>query len=837
VKVLIIVLSILELALIAPCRGENLLNRISGSFLETPQGLITEQAELYSENKKWVLYFSAKAPTNMPFASPAVTLSIDLADYCGLTKEGKNGWVTVWLEPSIVGKVDANNPLGFFNTGLELRSFDPERPDQRPGWIDASVSAGPLLEVAFANGGAEFSADIPFSFIELGDTAALLAGDFNALAPDYSVNFAGPFIEIRREELDKAFDRAFVPGASLVLGVFDLVNVTGELATGSFNWRRHIPLRLGTSDDGEDLTENYIRSMDFETVPVVGCPNALLITFNSPVEGNYSVDLLGEFPAIRPNWMWDEGLDTLIGGTLTASIDVNQYNVGQDQILRFPVVPEDNGLFVRIRMKRGLVTLNTRSLSLSGAYDPDRVGCIATTHEEIGVYTDGRGNEFVRVLLNHAIPISYLNDSYYYLTQGGERVAADYEITSPWEVRIYPSMQRSANTTFRLHFGPGRRDLFRREMSVGYVDLLFEGASLGIPEISATQADFTDRIRVEFGPIPVVADGVRIYRSRSEASPTLLVTEVSSGEFYDDTDVESGEYFYQASYFSGLEEGAKSDFAIGSKSGYSEENGSIQVNPGSVEVNGTAWATISASVKDSLGRAIPNELVVFDDAEPQDGTYRNTAGQAILPPISVRTDENGVAQIRHVPSSTGTYSFSVQVGNRPAEVVSYGAVPDSGATLTLKEIQLESATPDYTIYNISVWLRNSSGDLVFNSPVLFTTSSGSFESSNGPSEFTDDTGGFSGIASVRLFVSTSGGVTVTASSTDPVASNSFDFTLSGGGIPEPPAGDLIPSSGGTKSLKVSAGVLGLKTENPDLLEFYDAQTLVKTATVSAVTMQ
>ncbi len=90
----------------------------------------------YAAGQKWMLYFVAK-PVQSGFASGGIKVLVDLDDYAGVTAEGRDGWVTVWIDV-VAGTGVGGWPIGF---GVQKRTFGANAPDSPIALFDVTVNA------------------------------------------------------------------------------------------------------------------------------------------------------------------------------------------------------------------------------------------------------------------------------------------------------------------------------------------------------------------------------------------------------------------------------------------------------------------------------------------------------------------------------------------------------------------------------------------------------------------------------------------------------------------------------------------------------------------------
>ena len=90
----------------------------------------------YNQEKKVVLYFYAKDPTSF-YLNRGVKLIVDLADIAGITQEGRDGWVTIWIDVTVSAGWESILP----GVGLQLRSFDSFIPDSPESFFSFTTKA------------------------------------------------------------------------------------------------------------------------------------------------------------------------------------------------------------------------------------------------------------------------------------------------------------------------------------------------------------------------------------------------------------------------------------------------------------------------------------------------------------------------------------------------------------------------------------------------------------------------------------------------------------------------------------------------------------------------
>ncbi len=220
--------------------------------------------ERYEENEKILLYFAAGVEDIkiMGIQIPlGAAIYMDLADYFGVTPEGQDDWVTIWLDGSAsVGFLGVGLPVAFGLTDHVFTNVDTA--DER-----APAAGGSVLEVElpcinarflswYSDGGAEFF-NITFDW------------DFKASLVVLTGSAAGSItrLEVKRHDIQLLFENAVLPG----IGIVELVRKISQ----GFDDLPDSVIRFGTADDGNwaPVRPTNVLPIDKETdVPLTPPP-------------------------------------------------------------------------------------------------------------------------------------------------------------------------------------------------------------------------------------------------------------------------------------------------------------------------------------------------------------------------------------------------------------------------------------------------------------------------------------------------------------------------------------------------------------------------------------
>ena len=167
----------------------------------------------YTKNsKKWLAYFSGS--TSLGKKNPVsffVTIYIDLADYMGISPEGRADWVSVWIDFGI-GADKYSNSLLPFTLGLTELDFDSNNKDPWRKGVSLSLFSGsvPGFEVSGLNYTIDDSGSGTESF------------EINLAAQsNISFSFVNLQISTLRFEIKKSYLNAMLTGGALIASLID----------------------------------------------------------------------------------------------------------------------------------------------------------------------------------------------------------------------------------------------------------------------------------------------------------------------------------------------------------------------------------------------------------------------------------------------------------------------------------------------------------------------------------------------------------------------------------------------------------------------------------------
>ncbi|HEY0651633.1 MAG TPA: Ig-like domain-containing protein [Chryseosolibacter sp.] len=242
----------------------------------------------YKNNKKWVMF--AGLPEILEVGGFSAEIQIDLADVAGITEEGKQGWVTIWVSASI-GKESENldehlrsliSPIG-----LQQRAFDPNAPDS-PDFISASAGASVLVvaaDVVIGPGGGEPE-------LKVG-----LIKEFNVNA---SIN--GEFVfEMQVTALHDLLNSSATPGVALTDFGIRLIRFLAYPIFDLISPNPFIRFRFASLDDNpeSDLIKDVTGRL------VQGSYGEISVEATSNSAGQFYIQVWSGEGILPPKWEWE----------------------------------------------------------------------------------------------------------------------------------------------------------------------------------------------------------------------------------------------------------------------------------------------------------------------------------------------------------------------------------------------------------------------------------------------------------------------------------------------------------------------------------------------------
>lgn len=214
----------------------------------------------YDRKEKILLYFEV---FKYDIAIKGVTVPVggyvlvDLADFFGITPEGQEGWVTVWLDGTVSSSyAELGIPVGF---GLTTHDFsDPKRGDKRTGFASGAVLDAAIPGINFralswdsADGKQLFNLSFDWDFqVYISIVTARAGGTLTA-------------VEIKRDVLGSVFDNAVVPGLGLIETVARIRDAFNGIADefvrfpateDDGNWKPNRPTNISPTDNETNVS-------------------------------------------------------------------------------------------------------------------------------------------------------------------------------------------------------------------------------------------------------------------------------------------------------------------------------------------------------------------------------------------------------------------------------------------------------------------------------------------------------------------------------------------------------------------------------------------------------
>ena len=243
----------------------------------------------YAAGQKWMLYFVAK-PVQSGFASGGIKVLVDLDDYAGVTAEGRDGWVTVWIDV-VAGTGVGGWPIGF---GVQKRTFGANAPDSPIALFDVTVNASvnsiPVDLFSINSSGGITTCDL-----KLGVASPLSGGG------ELSVH--GLSFEVRKTNLDGALLYAMIPGLAIAEYTTEAISAVCYPGSSQLGLNIFSGFRLTTnSDDPKVFLIQDVRAARF----VQGQAGTATVIVKVPENDIYNVRVWDETGLLPPPWEWTD---------------------------------------------------------------------------------------------------------------------------------------------------------------------------------------------------------------------------------------------------------------------------------------------------------------------------------------------------------------------------------------------------------------------------------------------------------------------------------------------------------------------------------------------------
>jgi len=301
-----------------PVRAQTFL----GSIVEKLGGKPYIQQK-YLQNKKTVAFVAAQIPET----EVGMALVFDLSDAAGITKEGQEGWVTVWVDFQAGISIREFKEFWPFDIGVENRDFNPYFPDDPISMMEfsAQVDLAVIGIDAFTIGSAGTS-----------DAFDVSLGASSLLEISAGLTYHGFSFECKIESLNKVLGE--IAGSGMLKEQFALKLISlfamppfMLVAPGTSPF---IKYRITTSEDDPDFS--FIAGFDSQRL-VEGQPGLLRVRVLTPETGNYYMRVWdGDSPMLPPRtWEWQ-----------STQTEIKSLSIGEHDFL-FDVTPDSqNGHFV-----------------------------------------------------------------------------------------------------------------------------------------------------------------------------------------------------------------------------------------------------------------------------------------------------------------------------------------------------------------------------------------------------------------------------------------------------------------------------------------------------------
>jgi len=648
----------------------------------------TTIAQDYANNQKWVAYVDAKI-VQSGFASGGVQFLVDLADYSGVTAEGRDGWITVWID--VVASTDVEGPpIGF---GLEKRAVDPNAPDMPTSLFSASLNQSflylPVLSLDVNSSGDHPSADLSLGTGSLWSEPSI----------DFTVH--GLSFEIRREVLDQLIANPLQPGMSINDFCTGALNSVVGISTTQLVANLFYGFRLATPQDDPnlllmpDICANQL---------VIGDTGTVSVNVRISSSGNYHVRVWDQSGLFSPPWTWQAVTSPsayLTAGQLSTIILKVAPNTANENFAFF--LYEEDGITSRT-IEKDVCTLYAAPAG-TDVYPPT-VSIIAPANNS---------------LVNGSTTLQ--------VTAADQGSGLDH-------VDLYLDANLIGSTSLSSYSQQ--------------VDLSSLG--IGEHFLSAIAVDKSglrsqDRVKVIKNPLQIISSifdkqsydagamvNLSIQLDNSTAGAT--VTASIQGSAHQCSDLGAGRY--SISFTAPSANGVYPVLISASKPGYSDFHSAIPLvvasssisltaNPSVINYDGRSSSTIIATVLDGLGNPEAGVQVVF--------TPPLTLPYGSCNPGSVSTNASGKAQTTYSPDGTGdaTISVSAASGMQGSIVVHVNTAGQSTYHIQMTERELPPTSTTQTTYVLDPYVTYSSNSQCVDAQsITLRSSKGTFDKTGTP---------------------------------------------------------------------------------------------------------
>ncbi len=276
--------------------------RILGQSLNILDAIVNElggpgtiQSDYNSYNKKWVAYLGLPGFPIDDFGTKAsIKILIDLADIAGITQEGRDGWVTVWVDLMSSREIIEVEKLFKVSFGVQLRSFDPNTPDSPTSFFDATINANTLLTPIDA-----------FKITSSGDIKLfdLKLGVPSSVSVPLTFSLHGLSFEMRSEILNNLLREGAAPGVTLAEYTKRCINFLSCPSLSNIPKNPFFNCRFSTLDDNP--LDTKIQSINgFKLVQAK--EGEVIVDVMVKTSDYYYIRVWGDrlFPPGYPKWSW-----------------------------------------------------------------------------------------------------------------------------------------------------------------------------------------------------------------------------------------------------------------------------------------------------------------------------------------------------------------------------------------------------------------------------------------------------------------------------------------------------------------------------------------------------
>lgn len=668
----------------------------------------------YDNGKKWVAYIALPGVRIDASGTKAkMKVLIDLADIAGITQEGRDGWITIWVDISALQEIEFGKlfPMSF---GLQLRSFDLNTPDSPQALFDIATNLNiPVTPVDLLK--CSTNGEIKTVEVKLGmPTSISVSESFTIHGLSFEMNF---------EILNNLLLNSISPEATLIEFSTLCINFLSCPAKIFLNINPFIPFRFATLDDNP--MDTRIQNIS-STKLVQGKEGIVNVTVNVKTADYYYLRVWGTDPitAYIPKWDW-----------YSKSSEVVYLEANKNYIFPFYVTPDtrsdDFSFWLyqkeedKLNIENYKIIEKIRTTIFSAPVGTDvEPPTVYFTSPKSGSNVQNQFQVFLNAY-DFGIGLSRID-----LFINGNYLESRYEEPFDFSVNTFNLEVGNFELTARAYDknGNGMEDILTLYNPIKIIPTIL------ISKVQLNKSAFT--------PGEEITLDVTLANSITDASVKVTVDgslPVSCNSL--------GDGKYQCKFNALLQNGKHLIKVFATKTGY------VDATPyeTSYEVAGAGF-TVKANPTELLLNQSSSEItatLIGPDGKPMPGINVNflqsPAGESITQK-NITTDANGIATTYFTPNVEGTFTIKVtaQTVEKPAAYVQVKVGTGNTGTYNIKLTSLiTNRTNTSTTIELDPYVTYTSNGLpVEDTKCFVTTNTGIFQ--NGTQTYTETLGNSGG---------------------------------------------------------------------------------------------